>query len=383
MENLIVNENKANDNKVIENTSLECNDKNKIKCLYHNDIVFFKHKEKNKIGIGRVVNFNTELNTNGIHLTPDHNITLLNSLKILNNINNTKYVQNYITKLTNKNDRRRRKREKIKSENTIDNNNSDNNKNCSNSSSNTNVINKNSEKKQSSITQYFIKNDKDNETDDVSLKNNTHDSIGGESENGITKDTASEDNNNYASTCNNNDSKDDITKDDIAKDDKKKYGLTERKKSGKMFYIVQSFGTYKYLLQYKKFYAHYKMFVHKKWKNVKIRFCKNIQNKISFVLAMKVFEIKKLYHNNINLQNFMINNLMKIYKSEKDLHIDNNILCYIHNVDVRVILQNNVLITNDDFNDVISKHKKNNANTKKRMCLSNDENAKTISNTTS
>ncbi|CXI57002.1 conserved Plasmodium protein, unknown function [Plasmodium berghei] len=380
MENLIINENKENENQIIENVSLECNDKHKIKCLYHNDIVFYKHREKNKIGIGRVVNFRTELSANDIHLVSDHNITLLNSLKILNNINNTKYVQNYISKLTNKNDRRRRKREKIISENTIDNNNNDNNKSCSNSSNNTNVININNEKKELSITKYFIKNDddneNDNETDDVSLKNNTHDSIGVESVNGITKDTVSEDNNNYASTGNNNSSPNDITK-----YNKKIYGLTERKKSGKMFYIVQSFGTYKYLLQYKKFYAHYKMFVHKKWKNVKVRFCKNIQNKISFVLAMKVFEIKKLYYNNINLQNFMINNLMKIYKSEKDLHIDNNILSYIHNVDVRVILQNNVLITNDDFNDVISKNKKNNANTKKKMCLSNEENAKSLSNT--
>ncbi|GAB68662.1 hypothetical protein PCYB_135360 [Plasmodium cynomolgi strain B] len=293
-----------------KNEHTQHEEKNKLTTFEHNDVVFFKHKEKNKIGIGRVVNFYTELKINDILLESDHNVTLANYIKILNNINDGKYVQSYIANLNNEN---------VASTPYQ----------ASNSKASEKINCKLHEKEQKQDYKYAGLKEK-NEEKEIHINTKT----------GINNSNANNPEfNNSISNC------------VMRKND-------EKRKANKLFYIVQSLENYKYSLQYKKAFKHYKIFTHKKWELIKALFCKNIQNKVSFVLAVKLLEVKKVYANNVNLQNVMINNLMKIYKSERDLHVDHLVLNFIKKLDVRIILQNNVLITNDDFNEISSRNKK-------------------------
>ncbi|GAW83186.1 hypothetical protein, conserved [Plasmodium gonderi] len=318
--------------KINENESIEYDEKNKLATYEHNDIVFFKHKEKNKIGIGRIVNFYTELKLNDIFLSSEHKVSLANYTKILNNLSDGKYVQNYIDNLRNQNTT-------ITSKQVSNTNTNDTKSNC-------NLYEKEEEKQSYN---YFNINEKDKESEiHVSTKTEINKTTNPEFKHGIKiRHRKKKDYSNDSSLLRSNSISSCVTR----KND-------EKRKSSKMFYIVQSFESYKYILQYKKVFKHYKIFIHKKWEIIKSSFCKSIQNKVCFVLAMKLFEVKKLYPNNTNLQNIMINNLMKIYKSERDLHIDHLVLNFIKKIDVRIILQNSVLITNDDFNEIISKDKK-------------------------
>ncbi|KJP88559.1 hypothetical protein AK88_01838 [Plasmodium fragile] len=345
------NEEENEDQNEDQNEYTQHKENNKLITFEHNDVVFFKHKDKNKIGIGRVVNFYTELKINDILLPSDHNVTLANCIKILNNINDEKYVQSYIANSTS---------EYVDSTPYQ----------ASTSNANEKINCKPYEK------------DEKQDYKHADLKEKNED-------NEIQATTRTGSNNNNA---NNPEFKCEMKK---RRRRKKKHALDdtalihtnsisngitrkndEKRRVSKLFYIVQSLENYKYSLQYKKSFKHYKIFTHNKWELIKSLFCKNIQNKISFVLAVKLLEVKKVYANNINLQNVMINNLMKIYKSERDLHVDHLVLNYIKKVDVRIILQNNVLITNDDFNEIFSRHRKKIEEDRKRTLLhSNNDDA--------
>ncbi|KMZ78172.1 hypothetical protein PVIIG_04946 [Plasmodium vivax India VII] len=331
---------KRNEN---QNEHTQREEKNKLTAFEHNDVVFFKHKEKNKIGIGRVVNFYTELKINDILLVSDHNVTLANYTKILNNINDGKYLQSYIANLGSENG--------ASTPYQASNSNASEKSNCKlyekeqkQDYKHTNVKEKNEEKEMHANTKTGNNNNSANnpefkcEMKKRRRRKKTH-----------TKDTALIHSNSISNCV-------------MRKND-------EKRKASKLFYIVQSLENYKYILQYKKAFKHYKLFTHKKWEVIKTLFCKNIQNQVSFVLAVKLLEVKKLYANNVNLQNVMINNLMKIYKSEKDLHVDHLVLNFIKKLDVRIILQNNVLITNDDFNEILSRNKKEKEEDSKRKML--------------
>ncbi|CRH04108.1 conserved Plasmodium protein, unknown function [Plasmodium relictum] len=310
---------RINENKIIENR-----EKNKLKNFEHNDIIFFKQKDKSKIGIGRIINFNTELKLNNINLNSNKKVSLANYLKILNNLSNSKYVYSLINSLSKDN---------------LDNDNEDvitNEKN----------VNKIYEKKERNILSYFSKKERNVSNSSSTLKKNMNGNHSYESEKKIKQNGKVSFNSSISKT---------------------KLINEERKKSSKVFYIIQSFETYKYLIQYKKAFKHYKVFFHKKWESIKTSYCKNLQNEITFELAMKLFEIKKLYANNKNLQNIMINNLIKIYRSEKHFHADYFFLNLIKKIDVRIILQNNVLLTNDDINDMISTYDKNKKETNEKI----------------
>ncbi|SOV18567.1 conserved Plasmodium protein, unknown function [Plasmodium sp. gorilla clade G2] len=332
---------------------------NNIDYLSHNDILFFQEKNKNKIGLGRVVNFDIELDVNDIKF---YNSSCKSSanycLKILNNIDNKEYVKKIINKLNRRNKifaNTKNKEDNIKDDiknNTIK-----------------------EKKKEYSILHYFnkriinnitkssillLKNKSNNNNKNFDVKSEDEDIKNEKNKTDHKKESNIKDcnynnnNNNYSyhmynitNTCETNQSSTLITQD-------------ERRNERRIFYFIQSLETYKYNIQYKRIFKHYKILYHKQWKDIKTTYCKNIQNKIVFVLAMKIFQIKKLYPNNIHFQNVMINNLMKIYKSEKDLHVNYLILNYIKKLDVRVILQNCVLISNDEFNEILSKHSKNN-----------------------
>ncbi|KAI4835970.1 hypothetical protein MKS88_005189 [Plasmodium brasilianum] len=365
------------DIKINENKIFEYNEKNKLKIFEHNDIVFFKQKEKNKIGLGRIVNFYTELKVNDVHLTPDHKLSLSNYIKILNNLSNRKYVQNYINSLSNEN-----------ASNTIEQEVTTNVEDI-NVNGNNNISNKIHKKKEKAVLNYFNRKEEKNSNSNSSSNSNNNSSSNSNSNSNSNSSSNSNSNINLRKRTKNN---------SVLKYERKirqngrdllngisssTYDINnnyvictndEKKKTSKIFYIIHSFNTYKYMLHYKKAFKHYKILFHKKWESIKISFCKNIQNQVNFVLAMKLFEIKKLYPNNVHLQNIMINNLMKIYKSEKDLHIDYLVLNFIKKLDVRIILQNNVLITNDDFNDIITKNKKNIEEEKKENISFNNTN---------
>ncbi|ANQ10418.1 Uncharacterized protein PCOAH_00051070 [Plasmodium coatneyi] len=323
-------------------------EKNNFTTFEHNDVVFFKHKEKNRIGIGRIVNFYTELKVNDIHLSSDHNVTIANYVKILNNINDEKYVQSYIANLSSEN----------VASTTYQPSNSNPNEevNCKpyekeQKGDNTcaDLKEKNEEKEMHTNTKTGMNNNNANNPEfkcEVKKRRRRR-------RRRYTKDSALMHSNSIINCV-------------IRKND-------EKRKAREIFYIVQSLENYKYTLQYKKAFKHYKLFTHKKWELIKSLFCKNIQNKVSFVLAVKLLEVKKVYSHNVNLQNVMINNLMKIYKSEKDLHVDHLVLNFIKKVDVRIILQNNVLITNDDFNEITSRNRKENEEDSKwKMFHSNE-----------
>ncbi|OTN67831.1 Uncharacterized protein PKNOH_S05399200 [Plasmodium knowlesi] len=310
-------------------------EKNQLTNFEHNDVVFFKHKERGRLGIGRVVNFYTELKVNDIHLSPNHNIILANYTKILNNLNDENYVQSYIANLSSENVDNNHPQEATNPNTSEKINCEPYEKEQKQDNKYTNLEGKNEEKEIQDNTKTGINNNNANNPQfKCEMKKRRR-------RKGIhTMDTALM-NSNSISNC------------VIRKND-------EKRKSSEIFYIIQSLENYRYILQYKKDFKYFKIFTHKKWELVKTHFCKNIQNKMSFVLAMKLLEVKKVYEHNVNLQNVMINKLMKIYESERDLHVDHLVLNFIKKVDVRIILQNNVLITNDEFNEITSSSKKEN-----------------------
>lgn len=364
-----------------ENNNVYFN-KNKIDYLEHNDILFFQEKNKNKIGLGRVVNFKIELVLNDIHFYyPCCETSANHCLKILNNIDNKEYVKKLINKL-NKNNKI-----STNTKNKEDNNKNDDTKNSRNKEN----------KKEYSILHYFNKRIINNitkssilllkknnninynnvQSKDQDIKNQKNNTLLHKENYSYFKKNSNDNNsnpnfehhNNHNQKCSHNynypyhmyniknTGDTNQTSTDIIQD--------QRKKERRIFYFIQSLETYKYNIQYKRIFKHYKIPYNKHWENIKTIYCKNMQNKIVFVLAMKIFQIKKLYPNNIHFQNVMINNLMKIYKSEKDLHVDYLILNYIKKLDVRVILQNCVLISNDEFNEILSKYNKKDHPTEK------------------
>lgn len=292
-----------------------------FKKLEHNDIVLYKQRDKTKIGLGRVVNveLEVELNQVQVHTTPDRKVSLSRYLEVLNNLEDDNQLSVLLNNLSRRYEQPRKDSTKpseilkSRSSSFID-------------STMEGLVLKKSNVEEESVM-----------LDPEAVNHGNDESIGPVNE---------------------------VIKKDSSKDEEgifpyikmgSKVSSRERKKSNKIFYIVQSFETYKYIIQYQRMFKHYKILAHPKWVNIKNNYCRVLKNQIMFELAMKTFDIKKLYETNKNLQNVMINNLIRIYKKEKQIIMTSIFLNFLKSLDVRIVLQNNALVTNDDMNEMLSR----------------------------